>query len=120
LNLGLALVRREPPPMNAAGKKISARSPFLRKLALSAAQADGALSQQERDTVVARAREAGMADLVDRVASAVVVASLGHHVAPPWCLTVLPTGAAAHVLQPRGRCIRWIIRKINQCWMITF
>ena len=36
------------------------------RLALSAAQADGALSPQERDTVLARAREAGMADLVER------------------------------------------------------
>jgi uncharacterized membrane protein YebE (DUF533 family) len=36
------------------------------RLALSAAQADGSLSPQERDTVLARAREGGMADLVER------------------------------------------------------
>jgi uncharacterized membrane protein YebE (DUF533 family) len=36
------------------------------RLALSAAQADGALSADERATVVARAQEAGLADLVDR------------------------------------------------------
>lgn len=35
------------------------------RLALSAAQADGALSAQERTTVVARAQEAGLADLVE-------------------------------------------------------
>jgi uncharacterized membrane protein YebE (DUF533 family) len=36
------------------------------RLALSAAQADGALSPEERTTVVARAQEAGLADLVER------------------------------------------------------
>ena len=36
------------------------------RLALSAAQADGALSADERATVVARAQEAGLSDLVDR------------------------------------------------------
>jgi uncharacterized membrane protein YebE (DUF533 family) len=36
------------------------------RLALSAAQADGALSPEERATVLARANEAGLADLVQR------------------------------------------------------
>jgi uncharacterized membrane protein YebE (DUF533 family) len=36
------------------------------RLALSAAQADGALSQPERDTVLAKANEAGMGDMVER------------------------------------------------------
>jgi tRNA pseudouridine13 synthase len=39
LKLGLALVRREAPPGSATGKPPELRSPFLRKLALSAAQA---------------------------------------------------------------------------------
>jgi tRNA pseudouridine13 synthase len=38
LQLGLALLRRESPPPDASGKKPNLRSPFLRKLALSAAQ----------------------------------------------------------------------------------
>jgi tRNA pseudouridine13 synthase len=37
--VGLALLRREPPPEFASGRKPNLRSPFLRKLALSAAQA---------------------------------------------------------------------------------
>ena len=36
--LGLALLRREPPPTSPSGRRPNARSPFLRKLALSAAQ----------------------------------------------------------------------------------
>jgi tRNA pseudouridine13 synthase len=36
--LGLALLRGEPPPMGADGRPLNVRSPFLRKLALSAAQ----------------------------------------------------------------------------------
>jgi uncharacterized membrane protein YebE (DUF533 family) len=36
------------------------------RLALSAAQADGSLSVQERETVLARAREAGLEELVER------------------------------------------------------
>jgi tRNA pseudouridine13 synthase len=39
MRLGLALLRREPLPEMPAGKKPNLRSPFLRKLALSAAQA---------------------------------------------------------------------------------
>jgi tRNA pseudouridine13 synthase len=39
LRLGLALVRREPPPALPSGKRPNLRNPFLRKLALSAAQA---------------------------------------------------------------------------------
>src|SRR5262249_25403251 len=38
VRLGLALLRGEPPPPSATGRPQSARSPFLRKLALSAAQ----------------------------------------------------------------------------------
>lgn len=38
VRLGLALLRREPPPNVVPGKKTTLRSPFLRKLALSAAQ----------------------------------------------------------------------------------
>jgi tRNA pseudouridine13 synthase len=37
--LGLALLRHEPPPVSAAGRKPNFKNPFLRKLALSAAQA---------------------------------------------------------------------------------
>ena len=36
------------------------------RLALSAAQADGALGDAERSTVVAKAREAGLADMVEQ------------------------------------------------------
>jgi tRNA pseudouridine13 synthase len=36
--LGFALLRNEPPPMTADGRLLNARSPFLRKLAISAAQ----------------------------------------------------------------------------------
>ncbi|HJT78231.1 MAG TPA: tRNA pseudouridine(13) synthase TruD, partial [Gemmataceae bacterium] len=36
--LGLALLRGEPPPTSASGRRPNLRSPFLRKLALSAAQ----------------------------------------------------------------------------------
>jgi tRNA pseudouridine13 synthase len=36
--LGLALLRGEPPPVSTSGRKPNLRSPFLRKLALSAAQ----------------------------------------------------------------------------------
>jgi tRNA pseudouridine13 synthase len=39
LQLGLALLRREPPPYGPGGRRQNPRSPFLRKLALSAAQA---------------------------------------------------------------------------------
>jgi tRNA pseudouridine13 synthase len=38
VQLGLALLRGEPPPLAASGRRPNARSPFLRKLALSAAQ----------------------------------------------------------------------------------
>jgi tRNA pseudouridine13 synthase len=38
LRLGLAMLRRQLPPESAAGRKPNLRSPFLRKLALSAAQ----------------------------------------------------------------------------------
>jgi tRNA pseudouridine13 synthase len=37
--LGMALLRKEPPPLLADGRRANLRSPFLRKLALSAAQA---------------------------------------------------------------------------------
>jgi tRNA pseudouridine13 synthase len=35
---GLALLRKQPPPISSTGQKLNVRSPFLRKLALSAAQ----------------------------------------------------------------------------------
>src|SRR5207253_9252303 len=38
LHLGLALLRGEPPPTFASGRRPNLRSPFLRKLVLSAAQ----------------------------------------------------------------------------------
>ena len=38
VRLGLALLRGEPPPVPASGRRPNLRSPFLRKLALSAAQ----------------------------------------------------------------------------------
>jgi tRNA pseudouridine13 synthase len=38
VRLGLALLRGDPPPPTAAGRPLNARSPFLRKLALSAVQ----------------------------------------------------------------------------------
>ncbi len=38
VRLGLALLRNEPPPLDPQGRPLNARSPFLRKLALSAAQ----------------------------------------------------------------------------------
>jgi tRNA pseudouridine13 synthase len=38
VGLGLALLRGEPPPVPASGRRPNLRSPFLRKLALSAAQ----------------------------------------------------------------------------------
>jgi tRNA pseudouridine13 synthase len=38
VRLGLALLRGEPPPAGADGRRLNARSPFLRRLALSAAQ----------------------------------------------------------------------------------
>jgi tRNA pseudouridine13 synthase len=38
VRLGLALLRKEPPPADASGRRPNLRSPFLRKLALSAVQ----------------------------------------------------------------------------------
>ena len=38
VQLGLALLRGEPPPLGPDGRRLNARSPFLRRLALSAAQ----------------------------------------------------------------------------------
>src|SRR5262249_26249933 len=37
-HLGLALLRNEPPPVPSSGRRPNLRSPFMRKLALSAAQ----------------------------------------------------------------------------------
>jgi uncharacterized membrane protein YebE (DUF533 family) len=56
------------PPLPALGAVAAPMTDATRmvRLALSAAQADGALSVDERATVVARAQEAGLADLVDR------------------------------------------------------
>ena len=57
------------PPLPVVGASVAAPmtdATRMVRLALSAAQADGALSADERATVVARAQEAGLADLVDR------------------------------------------------------
>ena len=57
------------PPLPVTGGGVAAPmsdATRMVRLALSAAQADGALSADERATVVARAQEAGLADLVDR------------------------------------------------------
>ena len=57
------------PPLPVVGATVAAPmtdATRMVRLALSAAQADGALSPQERTTVVARAQEAGLADLVER------------------------------------------------------
>jgi uncharacterized membrane protein YebE (DUF533 family) len=57
------------PPLPVMGASVAAPmtdATRMVRLALSAAQADGALSPEERATVVARAQAAGLADLVDR------------------------------------------------------
>jgi uncharacterized membrane protein YebE (DUF533 family) len=56
------------PPLPVAGAVAAPMTDATRmvRLALSAAQADGALSAEERATVVARAQAAGLSDLVDR------------------------------------------------------
>jgi uncharacterized membrane protein YebE (DUF533 family) len=57
------------PPLPVVGATVAAPmtdATRMVRLALSAAQADGALSADERATVLARAQEAGLADLVDR------------------------------------------------------
>jgi len=57
------------PPLPAVGASVAAPmtdATRMVRLALSAAQADGALSPEERATVLARANEAGLADLVQR------------------------------------------------------
>jgi uncharacterized membrane protein YebE (DUF533 family) len=57
------------PPLPTVGASVAAPmsdATRMVRLALSAAQADGALGPQERETVLARAREAGMADLVEQ------------------------------------------------------
>ena len=56
------------PPLPVVGASVAAPmsdATRMVRLALSAAQADGALSAEERTTVLARARDAGLADLVD-------------------------------------------------------
>jgi tRNA pseudouridine13 synthase len=70
--LGLSLLRNEPPPVTAAGHKPHVRSPFLRKLALSAAQsalfnhylvqrmADGLLRRVQPGDVMAKWPFGGM------------------------------------------------------------
>lgn len=55
-----------PLPVVGAGSAPMSDATRMVRLALSAAQADGALSPQERATVLARANEAGLSDLVDR------------------------------------------------------
>jgi tRNA pseudouridine13 synthase len=55
--LGLALLRGEPPPPAPTGRRPNLRSPFLRKLALSAAQAglfNCYLAQRQRDGLLRR------------------------------------------------------------------
>ena len=57
------------PPLPAVGASVVAPmsdATRMVRLALSAAQADGALGAEERTTVLARAQEAGLADLVER------------------------------------------------------
>jgi uncharacterized membrane protein YebE (DUF533 family) len=57
------------PPLPAVGASVAAPmsdATRMVRLALSAAQADGALGPEERTTVLARAQEAGLADLVER------------------------------------------------------
>lgn len=57
------------PPLPVVGASVAAPmsdATRMVRLALSAAQADGALSAEERATVLARAQDAGLADLVDR------------------------------------------------------
>jgi uncharacterized membrane protein YebE (DUF533 family) len=57
------------PPLPAVGASVAAPmsdATRMVRLALSAAQADGALGSEERTTVLARASEAGLADLVER------------------------------------------------------
>ena len=57
------------PPLPSAGASVAGPmtdATRMVRLALSAAQADGALGAEERATVLARANEAGLADLVER------------------------------------------------------
>ena len=57
------------PPLPVVGASVAAPmtdATRMVRLALSAAQADGALSPEEHATVLARANEAGLADLVQR------------------------------------------------------
>jgi uncharacterized membrane protein YebE (DUF533 family) len=57
------------PPLPVVGTSVAAPmsdATRMVRLALSAAQADGALSAEERTTVLARANDAGLADLVER------------------------------------------------------
>lgn len=56
------------PPLPVTGAVATPMTDATRmvRLALSAAQADGALSAQERSTVLAKANEAGLADLVEK------------------------------------------------------
>jgi len=57
------------PPLPVAGPAVAAPmtdATRMVRLALSAAQADGALGDAERATVLARAQEAGLAELVER------------------------------------------------------
>ena len=57
------------PPLPVVGASVAAPmtdATRMVRLALSAAQADGALSPEERASVLARANEAGLADLVER------------------------------------------------------
>jgi uncharacterized membrane protein YebE (DUF533 family) len=67
--LGAAPAAASLPPLPAMGASVAAPmsdATRMVRLALSAAQADGSLSPDERTTVLARAQEAGVADLVDQ------------------------------------------------------
>jgi uncharacterized membrane protein YebE (DUF533 family) len=66
--LNTAATPQNMPPLPAVGAVTAPMTDATRmvRLALSAAQADGALSAEERSTVLARANEAGLADLVER------------------------------------------------------
>jgi uncharacterized membrane protein YebE (DUF533 family) len=69
LNTAVAPPVASMPPLPAVGASVAAPmtdATRMVRLALSAAQADGALGAEERATVLARANEAGLADLVER------------------------------------------------------
>jgi uncharacterized membrane protein YebE (DUF533 family) len=66
--LGTARPPTAMPPLPAVGAVAAPMTDATRmvRLALSAAQADGALSAEERSTVLAKANESGLAELVEK------------------------------------------------------